>query len=101
MTQSCAPELAGPGTVRLAANTLGRLPTRLDGDTFDAATGGYLAALTACTPPATTSSPPMDRTELTGLAVDGKTLRGRRPADTTVHLLAVTRHDTQTVMAQR
>ncbi|MEV5896355.1 transposase family protein [Nonomuraea fuscirosea] len=39
---------------------------------------------------------------LTGLAVDGKTLRGSRTAaGTAVHLLAATRHNTQTVLAQR
>ncbi|MEV4582291.1 ISAs1 family transposase [Nonomuraea jabiensis] len=35
------------------------------------------------------------------MAVDGKTLRGSRTPDGTVHLLAATRHDTQTVVAQR
>ncbi|MEV1242363.1 ISAs1 family transposase [Nonomuraea sp. NPDC050022] len=83
-----------PGTAKLAASTLGRLPSRLDGDAFDTATCGYLASLAAC-------GPPSDRTPLIGLAVDGKTLRGSRTPDTTVHLLAATRHDTQTVVAQR
>ncbi|MET9069276.1 ISAs1 family transposase [Streptosporangium sandarakinum] len=36
-----------------------------------------------------------------GVAVDGKTLRGSRTADTTVHLLAATRHGSQTLVAQR
>ncbi|WP_346156276.1 transposase family protein [Nonomuraea recticatena] len=44
---------------------------------------------------------PPHRTPLTGLAVDGKTLRGSRTQDGTVHLLAATRHDTQIVVAQR
>jgi predicted transposase YbfD/YdcC len=35
------------------------------------------------------------------VAVDGKTLRGSRTPDGTVHLLAATRHDTQIVVAQR
>jgi predicted transposase YbfD/YdcC len=84
-----------PGTPRLAASTLGRLLARLDGDAFDTATCGYLASLAAC-------APPSDRTPLAGLAVDGKTLRGSRTPDgTTVHLLAATRHDTQTVLAQQ
>ncbi|WP_169789220.1 ISAs1 family transposase [Nonomuraea candida] len=93
-------ERAGlPGTVRLAASTLGRLLARLDGDAFDTATCGYLAILATDEPPA--SSPPLSRAPLSGLAVDGKTLRGSRTADGTVHLLAATRHDTQIVVAQR
>ncbi|MEV6151846.1 ISAs1 family transposase [Nonomuraea sp. NPDC052129] len=83
-----------PGTAKLAASTLGRLPPRLDGDAFDTATCGYLASLAA-------RGPPSDRTPLISLALDGKTLRGSRTPDTTVHLLAATRHDTQTVVAQR
>ncbi|MEV4179779.1 ISAs1 family transposase [Nonomuraea sp. NPDC049709] len=87
-----------PPTARLAASTLGRLLTRLDGDAFDAATCGYVAALTACQPPETTTN---TRTPLLGLAVDGKTLRGSRTSSGAVHLLAAIRHDTQTVLAQR
>ncbi|NBE98103.1 MULTISPECIES: ISAs1 family transposase [unclassified Nonomuraea] len=84
-----------PGTPRLAASTLGRLLARLDDDAFDTAICGYLASLTACATPSHQGS-------LTGLAVDGKTLRGSRtPNGTAVHLLAATRHDTQTVVAQR
>ncbi|MEV4019991.1 transposase family protein [Nonomuraea angiospora] len=69
-----------PGTPRLAASTLGRLFARLDGDTFDTATCTYLAMLAACAPPATSDRPPA-RAPLTGLAVDGKTLRGSRTAN--------------------
>ncbi|MFI7452394.1 ISAs1 family transposase [Nonomuraea sp. NPDC049714] len=88
-----------PPAMRPAASTLGRLLARLDGDAFDAATCGYVAALAACPPPETTK---VTRMPLLGLAVDGKTLRGSRTANsTTVHLLAATRHDTQTVLAQR
>ncbi|WP_171075202.1 ISAs1 family transposase [Nonomuraea basaltis] len=90
-----------PGTPRLAASTLGRLLARLDGDAFDTATCTYLASLAACAPAAATSSRPSARIELAGLAVDGKTLRGSRTPDGTVHLLAATRHDTQIVVAQR
>ncbi|MGW4412160.1 ISAs1 family transposase [Nonomuraea sp. NPDC004702] len=85
-------------TTRPAASTLGRLLARLDGDAFDAATCGYLAALATCQPPeqaTPTRTPPL------GLAVDGKTLRGSRTPDGAVHLLAAIRHDTQTVLAQR
>lgn len=87
-----------PPTIRLAASTLGRLLARLDGDAFDAATCTYLAQLAACQPPQTATA---TRPPLLGLAVDGKTLRGSRTGDGTVHLLAATRHDTQTVLAQR
>ncbi|WP_328855054.1 ISAs1 family transposase [Microbispora hainanensis] len=91
-----------PGPVRLAASTLGRLLARLDGDDFDAATCAYLARLAAA-PPATGTNGTNGtngRTALLGLAVDGKTLRGSRTGDRVTHLLAATRHDTQTVMAQ-
>ncbi|WP_368857806.1 transposase family protein [Nonomuraea sp. MG754425] len=82
-----------PGTVRLAASTLGRLLARLDGDAFDTATYAYLAILAADASPTTSSS--SARTPLTILAVDGKTLCGSRTANgTAVHLLAATRHDT-------
>ncbi|MEV4100022.1 ISAs1 family transposase [Nonomuraea sp. NPDC049649] len=87
-----------PGTVRLAASTLGRLLARLDGDAFDDATCTYLATLATAHPPQTT---PHLRPPLLGLAVDGKTLRGSRTNSGTVHLLAAVRHDTQTVLAQR
>jgi hypothetical protein len=90
-----------PGTVQPAASTLGRLFARLDGDAFDAATCTYLATLADCGPPATTDDRPPTRTALTGLAVDGKTLRGSRTGESAVHLLAATRHDTQTVVAQQ
>ncbi|MCK2213358.1 ISAs1 family transposase [Actinomadura sp. ATCC 31491] len=89
-----------PGTVRLAASTLGRLLARLDGDAFDTATCTYLATLADCGPPTTDIQLPA-RTALSGLAVDGKTLRGSRTPDGVIHLLAATRHDTQTVVAQR
>ncbi|MBG0825882.1 ISAs1 family transposase [Planomonospora sp. ID91781] len=87
------------GTLRLATSTLRRLLARLDGDTLDTAIGTYLAALATDSPPA--PGPPTGRPPLTGLAIDGKTLRGSRTTDGTVHLLAAARHDTQTVVAQR
>ncbi|MFI6744542.1 ISAs1 family transposase [Nonomuraea sp. NPDC050451] len=90
-----------PGTVQPAASTLARLFARLDGDSFDAATCTYLATLADCGPPSTTDIRPPARTALSGLAVDGKTLRGSRTPDGAVHLLAATRHDTQTVIAQQ
>ncbi|MEU7916997.1 ISAs1 family transposase, partial [Microbispora bryophytorum] len=85
-----------PVTVRLAASTLGRLLARLDGDAFDAATCAYLSNLAAAPQVTGTSG----KRALLGLAVDGKTLRGSRTGGGTTHLLAATRHDTQTVMAQ-
>ncbi|WP_187414953.1 ISAs1 family transposase [Nonomuraea sp. PA05] len=90
-----------PGTVRLAASTLGRLISRLDGDAFDTATCTYLATLADCGPHSTIDIRPPARTALSGLAVDGKALRGSRTPDGTIHLLAATRHDSQIVVAQR
>ncbi|MFE3455895.1 ISAs1 family transposase [Nonomuraea sp. NPDC059194] len=96
----CDPELRErlglPAAIRLAASTLGRLLSRLDGDAFDAATCAYLATLTTCAPPPTT----LTRMPLLGLAVDGKTLRGSRTSEGVTHLLAAVRHDTQVVVAQ-
>ncbi|MFI9838684.1 ISAs1 family transposase [Nonomuraea sp. NPDC051941] len=95
-------QLGLPATIRLAASTLGRLLARLDGDAFDTATCAYLAAITICHPPETTTqTTTAARTPLLGLAVDGKTLRGSRTCDGVTHLLAAVRHDTQTVLAQR
>ncbi|MBN6058517.1 ISAs1 family transposase, partial [Nonomuraea sp. RK-328] len=91
-------QLGLPAATRPAASTLGRLLARLDGDAFDAATCGYLAALAACQPPEQATP---TRAPLLGLAVDGKTLRGSRTPDGATHLLAAIRHDTQTVLAQR
>ncbi|GIH76819.1 hypothetical protein Plo01_32480 [Planobispora longispora] len=88
-----------PGTAPLAAGTLRRLLSRLDGDAFDVATCGYLATL------ATRPLPEADdhrarRTPSVGLAVDGKMLRGSRSSTgSTGSLLAALRHDTQTVAA--
>ncbi|MEV2267775.1 ISAs1 family transposase [Nonomuraea africana] len=91
-----------PGTVRLAASTLGGLLSRLDGDAFDTATCGYLATIAACIPLEADDDRQACRAPLAGLAVDGKMLRGSRTGEgTAVCLLAATRHDTQTVLAQR
>ncbi|GAA3468695.1 ISAs1 family transposase [Nonomuraea roseola] len=73
----------------------------MDGDAFDTATCTYLAALADCAPPAITDCRPSARTELAGVAVDGKTLRGSRTSEGVTHLLAAARHDTQIVVAQR
>ncbi|MFD0057339.1 hypothetical protein ACFVHR_26870 [Streptomyces sp. NPDC127168] len=59
------------------ASTLGRLLARLDADTVDE----------------------LDR--LTGLAVDGRTVRGSRADGHAVHLLDAAFHAIQTVIAQR
>ncbi|MFF7091839.1 ISAs1 family transposase [Streptomyces rubradiris] len=42
-----------------------------------------------------------DPDRLTGLAIDGKTVRGSRTDGHAVHLLAAALHDSQTVVAQR
>ncbi|MEU7991063.1 transposase [Streptosporangium canum] len=68
----------------------------LDGDAFDAVTCAYLSRLAATPPVAATNG----RAAPPGLAVDGTTLRGSRTGDGVTHLLAATRHDIQTVMAQ-
>jgi predicted transposase YbfD/YdcC len=95
----CDPDLRArlglPVTIRLAASTLGRLLSRLDGDAFDAATCAYVATLAASAPPPTGT-----RTPLLGLAVDGKSLRGSRTGQEVTHLLAAIRHDSQVVVAQ-
>src|SRR5690606_30615246 len=64
-----------PGTVRLAASTLGRLLARLDGDAFDDATCTYLATLATAHPPQTT---PHLRPPLLAPAV-ARTTPPRRP----------------------
>lgn len=77
-----------------AATTLGRLPARLDGDALGDAVGAWLARL--ATDPVEEPAPAP-----TGLAVDGKTVRGSRTNGAAVHLLAAALHDSQTVIAQR
>ncbi|MBC9731448.1 transposase family protein [Streptomyces sp. TRM68367] len=75
------------------ASTLGRLLARLDGDTVDNAVGAWLARR---------ATDPVDEPgRLTGLAVDGKTVRGSRTDGHAVHLLAAALHDSHTVIAQR
>ncbi|WP_328919713.1 MULTISPECIES: ISAs1 family transposase [unclassified Streptomyces] len=75
------------------ASTLGRLLARLDGDTVDDAVGAWLARR---------ATDPVDEPDrLTGLAVDGKTVRGSRTDGHAVHLLAAALHGSQTVIAQR
>ena len=76
------------------ASTLGRLLARLDGDAVDDAVGAWLAR--HCADPA---AEPGDT--LTGLAVDGKTVRGSRADGAAVHLLAAALHGAQAVIAQR
>ncbi|MFF3920202.1 ISAs1 family transposase [Streptomyces sp. NPDC001852] len=83
----------GLNRATLNASTLGRLLARLDGDTVDNAVSGWLARR------ATDLVDEPDR--LTGLAVDGKTVRGSRTDGHAVHLLAAALHDSQTVIAQR
>ncbi|MFG3296583.1 ISAs1 family transposase [Streptomyces sp. NPDC048179] len=75
------------------ASTLGRLLARLDGDTVDNAVGAWLARRAI--------DPVEEPGRLTGLAVDGKTVRGSRTDGHAVHLLAAALHDSQTVIAQR
>lgn len=75
------------------ASTLGRLLARIDGDALDEAVGAWLARHA--------TDPVRDEEALVGLAVDGKSVRGSRTDETTVHLLAAALHESQTVLAQR
>jgi predicted transposase YbfD/YdcC len=75
------------------ASPLGRLLARLDADTVDDTVGAW---------PARRATDPVDEPDrLTGLAVDGKTVRGSRTDGHAVHLLAAALHDSQTAIAQR
>jgi predicted transposase YbfD/YdcC len=75
--------------------TLRRVLQALDGDLLDLAIGCWL---TSRHPPSPDAHPPAR----TGIAVDGKTLRGTwDPADRGVHLLAAMTHHHATVVAQR
>lgn len=75
------------------ATTPDRLLSRLDGDALDDAVCAWLARLAA--DPVEEPTP-----ALTGLAVDGKTVRGSRTDGTAVHLLAAALHESQAVIAQ-
>ncbi len=75
--------------------TLRRVLQALDGDLLDLAIGCWL---TSRQPPAPEARAPAR----TGIAVDGKTLRGTwNTADRGVHLLAAMTHHSGTVVAQR
>ncbi|WP_406481911.1 ISAs1 family transposase [Streptomyces sp. NBC_01615] len=77
------------------ATTLGRLLSRLDGDTLDDAVGAWLARH---------ASDPADEgaSELVGVAVDGKAVRGSRTGEkAAIHLLAAVLHEGQAVVYQR
>jgi predicted transposase YbfD/YdcC len=75
------------------ASTFGRLLARIDGDALDDAVGAWLARHA--------TDPVQDDGALVGLAVDGKSVRGSRTDEATVHLLAAALHESQTVIAQR
>ncbi|MEV0971240.1 hypothetical protein [Microtetraspora glauca] len=76
----------------MLVSTLGRLLTRLDGDALDRVTYAYLSHLVE--DPTDRAATPASgaRRHLTGIAADGKTLRGSRTSDGAVHLLAATRY---------
>jgi predicted transposase YbfD/YdcC len=76
------------------ATTIARAIAGLDADAFDDAVYGWLNAVLADAAPA--DAP------ITGLAVDGKCVRGAKDADgNQPHLVAAVRHDTGTLAAQR
>ncbi|WP_345038575.1 ISAs1 family transposase [Streptomyces sannanensis] len=77
------------------ATTLGRLLARLDGEALDGAVGAWLAR--HATDPAADGF-----SELVGVAVDGKTVRGSRQGTrAAIHLLAAVLHEGQAVISQR
>lgn len=86
--------LGGANGSRPSRRTIARALARLDTDALDDACYGWLdALLAACEPQAAT---------VTGLAVDGKTVRGAKDAENTApHLPAAVRHDTGTTAGQR
>ena len=94
-------ELRAPGATRWRghwlrpdATTIARAIDRLDPDAFDDAVYGWLNDVVADSEPA--DAP------VTGLAVDGKTVRGAEDPDGgQPHLVAAVRHDTRTVAGQR
>ncbi|WP_372412140.1 transposase family protein [Streptomyces luteireticuli] len=85
---------AGLGLTRLPhVTTLGRLLSRMDGDTVDDAVGAWLARHVA---------DPDDEPALVGPAVDGKAVRGsRHGGQTAAYLLAAILHESQAVVSQR
>ncbi|MET7312392.1 ISAs1 family transposase [Streptomyces sp. NPDC005571] len=77
------------------ASTLGRLLSRLNGDALDDAVGAGQARH---------ASDPADAggSELAGVAVDGKAVRGCRTGEkTAIHLLVAVLHEGQAVISQR
>ena len=86
--------LGAPARRRPAATTIGRAFERVDPDALDDACFGWINTLLADTQP--------DTAKVTGLGVDGKTVRGAKSAGGKApHLVAAVRHDTGTVAGQR
>ena len=86
--------LGAPAHRRPAATTLGRAFERVDADALDDACFGWINALLTDAQP--------DTAKVTGLGVDGKTVRGAKSAGGKApHLVAAVRHDTGTVAGQR
>lgn len=79
------------------ATTLGRALDKVDGDALDDALGAWLEALTSDDLACAASEP-----ALSGLAVDGKTVRGaKHTTGKAPHLVAAVRHESGVVAAQR
>lgn len=86
--------LGAPAHRRPAATTIGRAFERVDPDALDDACFGWINALLADAQP--------DTATVTGLGVDGKTVRGaKNPDGKAPHLLSAVRHDTGTTAGQR
>jgi hypothetical protein len=82
--QRRGPRRAGLQRARANASTLGRMLAGIDGDTLDDAVGAWLARHA--------TDPVRDENTLAGLAVDGKSVRGSRTDEATVHLPAAALH---------
>jgi predicted transposase YbfD/YdcC len=88
-----------PGRVPSAA-TLRRAVRAVDLTALEAQITAFVAALPAPPPPAAASAPPVSPLPWTGLALDGKAVRGANRHGAQVHLVGLVRHDDARVLRQ-